>query len=156
MGQAKAQQCGAEQAEFERAVEECAPDLERYRAAQLFLNKLAPGTKEFSRERLYIQELYERIDARARRIELPDREVDGVQLVEFAQAMASRRAGIATIGTRGGAKHLADQYQRCITATADAQRAYNLAEQTLRDAKRREQAALEAYQAHGASKLVRA
>lgn len=147
------------EAEMRRAMEDAAPDLERYRAACLHLNRLAPGTKAFGFERAYLQELYERIDCRARRIELPDRGVTGVELIEFAEGRA-RAPGATSFGAVRGVgagaspRVLADHYRRAVTATADAQRVYNEAESVLRVAQRAELTALEAYRARGATILV--
>jgi hypothetical protein len=139
--------------EMRRAVEDAAPDLERYRTACQHLDRLAPGTRAFSFERAYLQELYERIDCRARRVELPDHQVTGAELIDFAEM---RAPGCATPrdSLSGPPRGLADRYRRAVTATADARRVYNEAESVLRAAQRAELAALEAYRPNGATILV--
>jgi hypothetical protein len=148
------------EAEIDRAIEDAAPDLERYRTACLHLSRLAPGTRAFGFERNYLQELYERIDCRARRIELPDHQMTGAELIQFAEMRAVHRSGTGALramrdaGTTDLPPNLAERYRRAITATADAQRVYNEAESVLRSAQRAELAALEAYRARGATILV--
>jgi hypothetical protein len=150
------------EAEIDRAIEDAAPDLERYRTACLHLGRLAPGTRAFGFERNYLQELYERIDCRARRIELPDGQITGAELIQFAEMRAKHglRMGaphaMRHAGTTDVPPNLAERYRRAITATTDAQRVYNEAESVLRSAQRAELAALEAYRTHGATILVRA
>lgn len=148
------------EAEMKRAVDDAAPDLERYRTACLHLNRLAPGTRAFGFERNYLQELYERIDCRARRVELPDRQMTGAELIEFAEMRAAHacepppRQAMHGSGTAERPRSVADRYRRAVTATADAQRVYNEAESVLRAAQQAELAALEAYRAQGATILV--
>lgn len=148
------------EAEMKRAVEDAAPDLERYRIACLHLNRLAPGTRAFGFERNYLQELYERIDCRARRVELPDRQMTGAELIEFAEMRAVRACGTRPRPAKHGTdtaekpRRFAGRYRRAVTATAEAQRVFNEAESVLRAAQRAELAALEAYRANGTTILV--
>jgi len=145
-------------AEMKRAVEDAAADLERYRTACLHLNRLAPGTRAFGFERNYLQELYERIDSRARRVELPDGQITGAELIEFAEMRATGAPGTRPLDAPHNStacpRNPADRYRRAVTATADAQRIYNEAESVLRATQRAELAALEAYRASGTTILV--
>jgi hypothetical protein len=137
------------------ALDVVGPTIAKYQEVTARLGRVKPGTHAHDADTAYARDLMDQIDRAARRIEMEDgRELTGDALIELAIANRRARNRLPANPTRATMRTLHESLMKAMARTTTALHELNAAETELRDAKRAERAAREAYEAQAAGPLV--